>query len=375
MTRGSCLPLLALLLLSSTARAQAPLEPAAPVPSMAPATTEVVEIVVVGTLDELSALQAVIGPRDFGSAEARWVRAERLRREELLERRPQASEVAVRCFVGIGPGRANLYFANRTAERFLVRQVELPNGLDASGREAIGQVLSLSVGALIEDAEAGLSRSETEKLLGPRPPVKQAEPPARKVEPGPDTPTVRPRASSSLGAAPFYLAKLHSREVPLVHGPGLRVGWVSDVVYAQRVFFVSASYEVSERYRENEIGVAWETTAFHGGFEHLWRIDGLPLLVGARLGAGIDVVRFVPKGGTVAADVVLTEARTSTVPVVTPAFALLLPFASRVGIGLDVFADLHPVRLAFGLGRPQGEREVFAPYRVRPGAALCLSVR
>jgi hypothetical protein len=374
-TRGLPLSFLALSLTAGLARAQGALDPASPVPVTAPATAEVVELVVVGTVEELAALQEVIGPRDFGAAEARWVRAERLRREDLLERKPQASEVAVRCFVRISPGRANLYFANRTAERFLVRQVELPNGLDATGREAIGQVLSLSVTALIEDAEAGLSRSETEKLLAEPHPVKRREPPAqREQEPAEAAPS-RARASSSLGAAPFYVTKLHSREVSLVHGPGLRVGWVSDIVHAQRSFFVSASYEVPERYRVDAVGVAWETTSFHGGFELLWRLDGFPLLVGGRAGAGVDVVRFSPKSGTVVGGVVLTEARTSTVPVLTPAFAVLLPIGSRLGVGLDLFADLHPVRLAFALGRAAGTEEVLAPYRVRPGAALCLSVR
>jgi hypothetical protein len=363
--------LLALSLVTAPVRAQGPLEPAAPVPSMAPAPAAVVEIVVVGTVDELGALQAVIGPRDFGAAEARWIRAERLRREELLERRPQASEVAVRCFVGIGPGRANLYFANRTAERFLVRQVELPDGLDAAGREAIGQVLSLSVTALIEDAEAGLSRSETEKLLATSREQNPAGPPPTPEPP----PEAKPSRASSLGAAPYYTTKLHSREVVFVHGPGLRVGWVSDVLHAQRSFWASASYEVPERYRLDQIGVAWETTSFRAGFELLYRLEGIALLLGGRLGAGVDVVRFSPKSGTVVGGVVLTEARTATVPVLTPAFALLLPFGSRIGIGLDVFADLHPVRLAFDLGRPGGTEEVLAPYRVRPGAALCLTVR
>jgi hypothetical protein len=374
-TRGFPLPFLALSLAAGLARAQGGLDPASPVPVAAPATAEVVEIVVVGTVEELAALKGVIGPRDFGAAEARWVRAERLRREELLERRPQASEVTVRCFVGIGPGRANLYFANRTAERFLVRQVELPNGLDATGREAIGQVLSLSVTALIEDAEAGLSRSETEKLLAePRAVKLEASPSKHEPAPAEAAPS-RSRASSSLGAAPFYLTKLHSREVPLVHGPGLRVGWVSDIVHSQRSIFVSASYEVPERYRVNAVGVAWETTSFHGGFELLWRLDGFPLLIGGLVGAGVDVVRFSPKSGTVAGGIVLTEARTTTVPVLTPGFTVLLPIGSRLGVGLDLFADLHPVRLAFALGRPAGTEEVLAPYRVRPGAALCFSVR
>lgn len=372
MTRGWCLPLLALSLVVGRVRAQPPLEPGAPVPVTAPATVDVVEIVVVGTVEELNALQAVIGPRDFGAAEARWVRAERLRREELLERRPQASEVAVRCFVGIGPGRANLYFANRTAERFLVRQVELPKGLDESGREAISQVLSLSVTALIEDDEAGLSRSETEKLLGEPPPPKPEAPPP-KLEPAPSKPKTSP-TSSSLGAMPYYTAKLHSREVAFVHGPGLRVAWVSDAPHAQRSFFASASYEVPARYRAETVGVAWETTSFRGGFELSTRLD-VGLFVGGRLGAGVDVVRFSPKSGTVVGGVVLTEARTATVPVLTPVFAVLIPLGSRVGLGLDVFADLHPVELRFELGRPTGREEVLAPYRIRPGAALCLSVR
>ncbi len=343
---------------------------------VAPASTDVVEVVVVGTEDDLELLKSVVGPQDFGSATARWMRRDKLKREELLERRPAVSDVAVRCFVGIRPGRANLYFANRTAERFLVREVPLPHGLDAAGREAVAQVLSLSVTALIADAEGGLTRSETERLLG-----EPAEPPHPSVEPEPEPAPPEPEpepsgeASSSLGAAPYYSVKLFSREVPWVHGPGFAVAWVTGGPRAFAAVWLSADYEVPERYHQSDVGVAWETTGFRAAFELSRAVTSVPFIVGARFGAGIDVVRFSPKGGTASANVALTDARTVTVPAITPALIVGVPLGARFSLGLEAFADILPVALSYELAAPTGNEAVLRPYRVRPGAALRLMLR
>lgn len=349
---------------SPTADGPAP-DTAAP----APAPAEVVEVVVVGTTEELDALRGVIGPRDFAGADARFLRKNRLERAELLEPR-EASDVRVRCFVRIVGGRAELLFANRTAERFLVREVALPNGLDPAGREAVGQVLSLSVTSLIENEQAGLTRSETERLLG-----------VSTVEAPPEPPPVAPvrtlplQRTSSLGAAPYYAAKLYSNEVPLVHGPGLRVGWVSALERSQRSFFVSIGYEVPERYRADAVGVTWETVTFRGGFELLEGLRDVPLLLGGRIGAGVDVIRFAPKSGTAASDVELTPARTAALPVFTVVAEAGLAITSHVAVGLEIFLDAYPVGFSYTLAAPAGTTDVFSPYRLRPGASLYLAVR
>jgi len=350
----------------------APDAPAAPVAAPAtgaPAPADVVEVVVVGTTEELDALRGVIGPRDFAGADARFVRANRLERAELLEPR-EASDVRVRCFVRIVGGRAELLFANRTAERFLVREVALPNGLDPAGREAVGQVLSLSVTSLIEDEQAGLTRSETERLLGVSPVQAPPEPPP--PEPVRRLPVER---TSSLGAAPYYAAKLYSDEVPVVHGPGLRVGWVSTLERSQRSFLVSIGYEAPERYRADAVGVTWETVTFRGGFELLEGLSDLPLLLGGRIGAGVDVIRFAPKSGTTTSTVELTPARTATLPVLTAVAEAGLSISSHFALGLEIFLDAYPVGFAYTLAGPSGTTDVFSPYRLRPGASLYLAVR
>jgi hypothetical protein len=252
----------------------------------------------------------------------------------------------------------------------LVREVSLPNELDPAGREAVAQVLSLSVTVMIEGAEAGLTRSEAERLLG--------EPEERPASPPPEpTPPSRAaaRATSSLGAAPFYAAKLYSSEAPLVHGPGLRVAWVTADQESESSFFLSFGYELPRRVRLHEVGVAWETTTFRGGYGLLANLDGLGLSLGGRAGGGFDVVRFAPKGGTAASDVVLTPARSATVPVLTASFVAGLTITSRLSLGLELFADVHPMGFSYTLERASGTSGVFSPYRVRPGGALYLAVR
>jgi hypothetical protein len=337
-----------------------------------PEVRDKVEVVVVGTDEELELLRSVIGPRDFAGVEARWFRADRLDRDALLSPREPASDVAVRCFVGIGPGRANLYFANRTAERFLVREVSLPNALDPAGREAVGQVLSLSVQALVADAQAGLTRTETERLLGGGP---QDPPPPAETKPAERAPRPVRTTTSSLGAAPFYAVKIYSTEVPVVHGPGLRVSWVTAWARSERSISGTFGYELPRRYNVDDVGLSWETASFRGGFELLEGSSGLPLVFGGRAGLGVDLIRFAPKQGATGQKIALTPARSAAVPVFSAAAVAALPITSRLTFGLDLILDVHPVRFAYSVTRPTGTSEVLEPYRVRPGAALHLAIR
>ena len=330
-----------------------------------------VEVVVVGEASDLEPIRSAVAPHDFGEATASWRRQARFDSRGLLDAPGGDAAASVRAFIVLSPGRADLYFADRAGQRFLVREVLLPSGLDAVGREAVSQVLTLSVVALLEDHRAGISRSEAERLLAPEPAPRAPAP----APPAPAPEAEAPRGNSSVGAGAFYATKAYGGGVPLVHGPGVTLAFVSDGEHARTALWASVEYELPQAFRAADVGVKWSTTLFRGGVEWLQQLPGSPWLVGARLGLGVDLIDFTPRGGNAESGFLLTAARQTTVAVFTPALKLAFPLHDRLTFSADLFADCYPTRVEFGLERDGAAERVLSPWRVRPGLALGLMLR
>ncbi|HXT99883.1 MAG TPA: hypothetical protein VN903_02760, partial [Polyangia bacterium] len=89
--------------------------------------------------------------------DVRFERQEKLDTGELLAGK---NDRAVRIFVELrGPNEAALYFRSPRARRYLLRRLELRDGLDEVGRELIAQVVASSVDSLLRSSE-GMTRSE-----------------------------------------------------------------------------------------------------------------------------------------------------------------------------------------------------------------------
>jgi hypothetical protein len=340
------------------------------VPSEPDESANSVEVVVVGDPDQLDEIRGAVAPHDFGDASASWRVEEKFDRRTLLD--AGAGKASVRAFILLSPDRADLYFSDRAGERFLVREVRLATGLDAVGREAVSQVLALSVVALLEDHRAGISRSEAERLLVP--PRSEAEP-----EPAAGRSLVMktrlPARTEAVSAGVFYGVKAFGGGVPLVHGPGVVLAFEISGEHTRTAVWASAQYELPQSYRAADVGVKWSTTLFRGGVQWLTALPGTNLLAGARLGLGADLVDFSPRQGAAASGFVLTAARQATVAVFTPAVKLALPLGERWTATTELFADCHPSDVAFGLERDGAPERVLSPWRVRPGLTLGLMLR
>ncbi len=334
-----------------------------------------VEIVVVGSELDFEAMRTALGTNAFDGATVRWSEKASLASEELFERRPEASDVEVRAWIDLtDPKQASLYFADRAGERFLVRTVSLPDGLSPLGREALAQVLELSVKAMLEDDRIGMSRAETSELLNARrskEPVKPATVPD--VPPEPE-PAPEPSHESSLGAEIFYGARLHSSDVSLVHGPGLGLGWLTEGPTWQSTFWVTGQYELPEKLVTPEIGVEWTTVRVQGGVG-LDYVTGSSFFVGGRLGAGVDVTRFSPEPGSSSESVALEPSSVSTAPVIGLALEGSVLLASQLSASLRLLASFYPVRVHYDVEVDGVRTSVLAPYWVRPGLELSLHLR
>ena len=169
-------------------------------PARAEDPAPAVDVTVVGTADDLERIRALV-PRLMGGG-ARWSRVDKLDPADVLRDRRDGDTAAVRAWVDVTVAtRVRLYFATRSGDRvgergvpprepfagggtlpgshfdrFLVRDVELSGRFDEVDRAALAEVLESSIGALVANERAGLTRAEAEAVLARRAPP--AAPPA-----------------------------------------------------------------------------------------------------------------------------------------------------------------------------------------------------
>ena len=153
-----------------------------------------------GDSPELAAvLSELLQRQDVG---VRFVRQEKLDTGELLSGK---DDWAVRVFLELrGPREAALYFRGPRARRYLLRRLELREGLDEVGRELVAQVVASSVDSLLRSSE-GMTRSEMRVALArdcAAPPLAAAAPPADDAAPAKSPPPNGASADKPSSAVP-----------------------------------------------------------------------------------------------------------------------------------------------------------------------------
>ncbi len=118
---------------------------------------------------------------------------------------------------------ARLHFRAPSGDRFLLRKLELPNGVDPVGRELLGQVVESSVVALF-DASQGLSRADVAAAIA----QDAAETAAvRKQQTAPSSPPPTPPGEPTnwdFGVGATYSGEWSGSDLGLANGPGVALG-------------------------------------------------------------------------------------------------------------------------------------------------------
>ncbi|HEX6272234.1 MAG TPA: hypothetical protein VFZ53_04320 [Polyangiaceae bacterium] len=338
------------------------------------ATLRVVDIVVVGSEADFAAIRGTVGENAFDGANVRWSRAARLERGDVFDARPPASDASVRVWIDLGDANeASFYFADREGEHFLVRTMALPGALTPLELESLAQILELSVRALLEDARVGMSRAEVDALLAREAPKPEA-PPARRDIPDEPEPE-HDAAHSSLFAEVFYATRLFSSEVPLVHGPGLTLAWLTESPERRTLVWVAAQYDLPRELVTPEVSVEWTTLRVQGGVGLAVPIAPSGWFAGGRLGGGAEFTSFSPRAGSASPNVELEPSGVSTVPVVSLSLEAGIPLGARAGASARVFGSFYPVRVHFDVADASGAKEVLVPHWVQPGIELGLHLR
>jgi hypothetical protein len=311
---------------------------------------------------------------------------------ELLERQGVAVEIAraerfdpdelfgsedagvTRAFVVVGDSKqARLRFRGPNGERYLLRTVTLPGGLDAVGRELVGQVVESSVVALLRSTE-GLSREEVTAELerdeaaaeAPRP-VEPPSPASHRVE----------RPSRQLGPSLWelhfglrYAATWSGPELGLSHGPGLGAG----VRFRRGSSFgleLGADRRFGQSLSTPALAASIERTTFHALLE-----VGLALSPSqsafVALGPAVDLSRI--RATSAAADVTPAAAKSDFEPSLRG--ELRYELGSRhFLLGIAALLESSLVKTRYELVHASRSELLAAPAPVRPGAVVTVAVR
>jgi hypothetical protein len=293
-------------------------------------------------------------------------RAERFEPDALFAERGEPQ--SLRVFVTLRDSRqARLYFRGPGGDRYLLRKLALPTGLDAVGRELLGQVVESSVAALLRSSQ-GLSRAQASEEIARDAAPAAPEPPARAVVP---EATEQPRSvEREFRLAARYVAEWPGSELGLSHGPGVLLG----LRFRSRLTFgleLGAERFFDQTLHAEELSATIQKSSFRAAAEL-----GLPLApahsAALALGPTLELTRLSPRDA--APGVTLAEPSTDAAPALR--VELRYEYATgRLLIGAALLADIAFVRKHYDLAESGSTREILAPWLVRPGGALSIGVR
>jgi hypothetical protein len=237
-----------------------------------------VDVFIASTPETLTLLRRAMG---IGEHPVRWLPIERIDETQVLRRPRERGTIPARAWIDCTRSdRVRLYFANWDTERFLVRDVPLPNGWDELARESLAQLIDSSMTALATDESAGMSQTEMASALGTAP------------SPGGDA---APAWSVAWGA--FYAVQAFAPEQLIEHGPGLTAAFGPRAGRWRPSAWISTQYQLPESIGTSLIGVRLDTIALRAGIR-LTRELSDRVAIAVQLGAGGDVVHIAPRQGS-----------------------------------------------------------------------------
>jgi hypothetical protein len=314
-----------------------------------------------GDDQELRALLRELLGRQSISSEL--LRAERFDPDSLFE---TAADSRLLVFIVVGDKRARLYFRGPHGERFLLRKLSLPSGLDEVGNELIGQVVESSAMALLHSS-AGLSREEASAELAretdepTRTETRQKRAPVRRA------PAPRP-SPFEIGGALAYTGLWTGPELGLSHGPGLELyaGYRGALLLRLRA---GGQRSFEQSLSATPVAARIQTSSLRGALELGVTLNGRHGL-SLGLGTGAELV-FVEPERAAESDVRLESAGSYVVPLLRPELRYELALSSvrlcAAAVTDVLLADTHYDLLENGR-----QRRLATPWRVRPGALLGL---
>jgi hypothetical protein len=357
----------------------------------APVEHDAVRIIKVGHAEDWRELERVL--REFllpHRLKPTFESRATLTRLDALGESPSAG---ARVFVElVSAERARLVLSDERRERYLLRDVPLPNGLDEVGRETLAQVIESSLVALQGQAKA-LSRDELNRLLTGESAFEPSEsllpnaaiaaenvaPPVLEASPVAPAPAALKAAHEPAPSVPYrsriqldggYTAHWSGPELGLLHGPALRLEWAG-ALSAESSWFAAITGELRwhQRYESTlvDVDVASRAAWLTAGIERTWR-GQLRWLAGA--GVGIDWAVIQPRYVEGGLSRVLPETSDTTVWL-RGELGVERRFGS-VHLALSLLVDVSSLDTHYDVRRAGRAERLVTPWRVRPGVRVAV---
>ena len=262
------------------------------------------------------------------------------------------------------PDNVRLVFSDPGLQRFLLREIPLPLGLDVLGRETVAQVIESSTLALLQGS-AGVSRAELRNSFNPSS-AQQTGAPLPAAPAHFDRSKDSPRAiRHRLGAN--YGFSLSGSDFGVLQGPGITAGLESAAPSGSLLLSAAFEWHFQRHHRTADFDLAVQS-------ELLWLLAGFRTPIRdatcflATVGPGVEFSRASATASGVG-------------PIPVEPNAARLNLWSRLQLGLEwgdsplVFqlarvTDLSPYRIHFEVVRAGANETLANPWAVRPGLML-----
>jgi hypothetical protein len=307
--------------------------------------------------------------------DAAWSCLARVDQEEPF-RSATADRDSLQFWIDLTPvTEARLTVHDGRSDRFVVRRIPLPGGLDEIAREEIGQIVRSALLAVRAGPDETLTRAQARAEV-----ARWSQPPPAAPPPAPPAPVGRPAPESRPLPPPiplihvgldelFGAARAFAAPIPVV----AEVGLGGRARFAVIGGWAEAAYQLPARYDATPVGVRLSAFAFRAGLDASHRLGGA---FAGRLGAGGGLTRmsFTPQSdGTTA-----TAAPAGAFWYGTGRLFARLDAAlgAHVILAVTAFLDVVGADVHYDLRQPDGTTQrVLAPYRFQPGLALGIGFR
>ncbi|HVV16457.1 MAG TPA: hypothetical protein VHH90_04570 [Polyangia bacterium] len=352
-----------------------------------------VEITLIADTPCAPRLREVLAEQVAGlAAEVVWSCRPRIEEGEPFRSAP-GGRTAVRIWIDVATEEeARITLEDERSERFVVRRIPLPNGMDEVGREEIGQVVRSATSAILRGPGETVTRAEAQATLSSwatHAPVKVPSrnapaqpapvrvataaktPPAAGLETAgrqqPEGRTTRPLFE----IGPAWSLESFSHEIHVVQ----EIALAASVVASTRPVsaWAEAGYRLPASYHTDPVGVSLGATSLRLGvtFE---RRGSRRSSFGVGLGGGLNRITFAPSEAAASVDAA-PEGRffTATVRLLLAADLRLRP---HLALGIRLFCDVSTANVHYDVRNVGGgDRRVLTAFGVTPGLTLAFAWR
>ncbi len=267
---------------------------------------------------------------------------------------------------------ARLTLRDGRADRFVVRRIPLPRGLDEIGREEIGQIVRSAAIALLANPADTLSGAQARAEISRWGQPRAGPPPAlKKPAGGAVSVDARREPDASRGptrrlqVGPLLSARTFATSIPIVEEVGVAAAFGRPGALGA---WIEAAYQIPARDDESPVGVQLSAFAFRAGLAA--SVGAGPSFV-IHFGAGVGLIRtsFTPLGD---AATITTNPPGAFLSVAGRLLAGVdLRASKHIIAGVTLFCDVVGADVHYDLYEPDGSaRRVLSPFRFQPGVAL-----